>query len=453
MPILVIQSFFILTHIKNNSKIYSRGFLRFKDWSVVMVFKIKNFGKIEYAEIKLDGITVICGNNNTGKSTVGKALFSFFNSLYDYKNKIQKEKINKARDFIVNYSSSVFNDIISFEENNDFFLRNESNYTIEEVKKYLEEKKAIKVSKDKIASLVNYLNSSESEIINEYVFRYFNSVMNGQLKNTYSSKNSECSVIGEFKEGTNIVSLSNKTSDCIIDEPLEHTAYYINSPFSLDWLNQGYFLLQGMNNLEKNVISAILKNQYDLNADSMTNILDSVLNKKDLDEVRNVIKNAYKGETKILNGKYYYHEGDVDFDFRNISAGLKSFALIERLLESGALKRKDVLILDEPEIHLHSEWQIIYAELIVILQKTFDLTILLVTHSFQFLESLEYFMRKYEIPERGNYYISTTNEKGTSITDGNSLSKMKKNLKSGMYTLADMKLSELYDGDSDEKDN
>ncbi|MBR1723431.1 MAG: AAA family ATPase [Ruminococcus sp.] len=36
-----------------------------------MIFKIKNFGKIAEANIKLDGITVICGNNNTGKSTVG----------------------------------------------------------------------------------------------------------------------------------------------------------------------------------------------------------------------------------------------------------------------------------------------------------------------------------------------------------------------------------------------
>ena len=48
-----------------------------------MIFKIKNFGKIAEANIKLDGITVICGDNDTGKSTVGKAVFSFFNGLND----------------------------------------------------------------------------------------------------------------------------------------------------------------------------------------------------------------------------------------------------------------------------------------------------------------------------------------------------------------------------------
>lgn len=42
-----------------------------------MDFKLKDLGKIKKADIKLDGITVICGDNNTGKSTIGKSLFSF----------------------------------------------------------------------------------------------------------------------------------------------------------------------------------------------------------------------------------------------------------------------------------------------------------------------------------------------------------------------------------------
>ena len=44
-----------------------------------MKLKISNFAKIEEADIKIDGITVICGDNDTGKSTIGKILFSIFN--------------------------------------------------------------------------------------------------------------------------------------------------------------------------------------------------------------------------------------------------------------------------------------------------------------------------------------------------------------------------------------
>ena len=31
---------------------------------------LENIGKISKADIQLDGITVICGENNTGKSTI-----------------------------------------------------------------------------------------------------------------------------------------------------------------------------------------------------------------------------------------------------------------------------------------------------------------------------------------------------------------------------------------------
>ena len=37
-----------------------------------MKFTLKNVGKINQAEIELQGITVIAGENDTGKSTVGK---------------------------------------------------------------------------------------------------------------------------------------------------------------------------------------------------------------------------------------------------------------------------------------------------------------------------------------------------------------------------------------------
>ena len=65
----------------------------------------------------------------------------------------------------------------------------------------------------------------------------------------------------------------------------------------------------------------------------MSNILETVINKKELDEIRKVLKRAYAGDTVISHGKYYYSENGVDFDFRNISAGLKSFASSKECLK------------------------------------------------------------------------------------------------------------------------
>ena len=47
----------------------------------------------------------------------------------------------------------------------------------------------------------------------------------------------------------------------------------------------------------------------------------------------------------------------------NLSAGLKTFAIMKVLLKSGALEAGGTIILDEPEIHLHPAWQLAFAEI------------------------------------------------------------------------------------------
>ena len=60
-----------------------------------MKLKINNFAKIKEADVIIDGITVIAGENNTGKSTVGKILFSLFNSLSNVDEKIFEERLKE----------------------------------------------------------------------------------------------------------------------------------------------------------------------------------------------------------------------------------------------------------------------------------------------------------------------------------------------------------------------
>ena len=60
-----------------------------------MKLSLKNIGKIETASVEINGITVIAGENNTGKSTVGRALFSVFKSFYNNKKQIESERVQK----------------------------------------------------------------------------------------------------------------------------------------------------------------------------------------------------------------------------------------------------------------------------------------------------------------------------------------------------------------------
>lgn len=121
--------------------------------------------------------------------------------------------------------------------------------------------------------------------------------------------------------------------------------------------------------------------------------------------------------------KYMYQmEGDItkELDVASLSTGLKSFVIIKQLLLNGALNEKDVIVLDEPEIHLHPEWQLIYAELIVLLQKKFDFHIIVTTHSSHFMEALELFAKRYGLFNRYNYYLADVKEHGAyfeNVTD------------------------------------
>ena len=48
-----------------------------------MKLSIENFAKIKRADIELNGITIIAGENDSGKSTVGKALAAMFSGFYN----------------------------------------------------------------------------------------------------------------------------------------------------------------------------------------------------------------------------------------------------------------------------------------------------------------------------------------------------------------------------------
>ena len=66
-----------------------------------MKLYLKNIGKIAEASLEIKGITVIAGENDTGKSTVGKALFSIFNSFYEVQEQIRQEKISSVMNALI----------------------------------------------------------------------------------------------------------------------------------------------------------------------------------------------------------------------------------------------------------------------------------------------------------------------------------------------------------------
>ena len=65
-----------------------------------MKLSLRNIAKVEQADIEINGITVIAGENNTGKSTVGRALFAVFNSFYDIENQVKQQRADSIENLL-----------------------------------------------------------------------------------------------------------------------------------------------------------------------------------------------------------------------------------------------------------------------------------------------------------------------------------------------------------------
>ena len=117
---------------------------------------------------------------------------------------------------------------------------------------------------------------------------------------------------------------------------------------------------------------------------------------------------------KTLSGNNESHGSSQNsaqiLDSGNTSSGIKQIGIIQLLLLREKLKPGSFLIIDEPEVNLHPEWQFKFAEILVILAKELDITIYLNSHSPTFIESIDAFCEFYDMEEYVNYYLTQESE-------------------------------------------
>lgn len=406
-----------------------------------MNLKIKDFGVIKNADIKVDGITVITGNNNTGKSTIGKVFFSYFNSFHDMEIKIDNVLKKKRYADYMEYLTNVLLDIpelkdisrqfirISIRKLSNKFVWNKEPVEGDEIEKIIQEvgnrynvqsqdikiiqKLMVRAYEEKLFDKYN-ADIDESEIEKEIVTRYFNLIFDGQINSLSEQKDANISINIQGKN-LSLVFIDNQCQSIVGNLTILHQAFYLDDPFIADELNDR---LRNLSLYDENQLLSIrehlLLNLSDLKENSLDKVADAVIFKDKLGEIDTLLNNVVEGEFIIdndglkLNQVKYMRPIKVS----NLSTGLKSFVIIKRLLELGNLRNKDVLILDEPEIHLHPEWQIIYAKLIVLLQQKFDLSIIVTTHSVEFLDAIDYYSKYYKINDKCNYYMSVEKDGG-----------------------------------------
>lgn len=392
-----------------------------------MELSIENFAKIKTARIKLDGITAIAGLNDTGKSTVGKILYGMFSAIANIdksvvlakKRSIQQELNSLLHQNNLNSHGSIsqsafrytreFIDDLVVSENKtdalDAYLRNlekrqkefEITYN-EDLKTQITEsiRKVLSIPDEKVAQSV--VSLAFQKIFNERI----NNIDNPDADATVGLlvKNRPIELV--FRDDS-LESMRREIS-------LVNSATYIDNPFVLDRLNQLTIYenreAPWVRNLTNKLISLNEKKKNEaLEDEALSRMIVSEGLQKILDELDEVapgsIDNTHDGYL------YRREKSGKALSVNSLSTGLKAFAIIKRLLLNQGLKERDVLILDEPEVHLHPKWQLKYAEIIVLLQKTFNLTVVVTTHSSHFLEALDLYSKIHKTSDICSYYFAS----------------------------------------------
>uniref|UniRef100_UPI003FED3EDF AAA family ATPase n=1 Tax=[Lactobacillus] rogosae TaxID=706562 RepID=UPI003FED3EDF len=357
-----------------------------------MKLNISNFAKIDNADIIIDGITVIAGENNTGKSTIGKILFSIFNSLYDINEQIQGQRISEInannRKIIQNH----INVQMDFKTYRQYTL-----YVERYVNNIIFNNETF--NKDEIAAELNDV------IRKEIISRYFNSVFNRQINSLSSDRDINLADIDlQIKDKHNKLSFSNNECNDFLGEiNILHKAVYIDNPFIIDELSK----YQDLNIINETLKALLLNKKNDI----FDGVIGAVMAKEKINDIMILLRKVVDGDitNDQMTGEFYLQLNGYNepVALSNLSTGMKSFVILKMLLEKGSLSEKDVVILDEPEIHLHPQWQIAYAELLVLLQKQFDLSVVVTTHSPYFVDAINLFSCKYATDSSVNYYISS----------------------------------------------
>ncbi|MEI0489032.1 AAA family ATPase [Brachyspira pulli] len=423
-----------------------------------MELQLRNIGMIKEADIILDGLTLIAGENDTGKSTVGKALYSVvagLNNAYKYNDLDNRTDIISNSIIIINNlhnavliklrdENSIIHTIYQKEQNNydninDFINDFINNYIENFLDADITDKYNFKIFCDKLKEyelydyLKKYINKLETAFNNntpDYKIKY--SGIKNQIElefidsiHSFNTTKSNISIIDN--ENYKIIDVNienNKIDESVgIGNIEQKDITYIESPFVFYFQDvfdkyEHYFGIVDdefeIKHRKSRFINSALLNRID-------NLFVKLTYKKTINKNNNISNSIASiiggfAEYNKQNRKLLFKKNNNYIELSNTAVGIKSFAIIDLLLKSGVFNDKHILILDEPEVHLHPKWQIEYAKLMVKMAEELDIQILINSHSPYFIEAIQKYSEKSEkIADKTNFYLSEKQDDGYAV--------------------------------------
>lgn len=384
-----------------------------------MILELKNVGPINTAKINIGKVNIVGGKNSTGKSTSSKLLYCFLrsnsasrqelttkslrNSIEPLSRDLKRFMPMKYRQNIEIFKPSYFNPrkelgleelIITFFEMKDIydsFIENEIDKKNLTDKKLIEAKNRLDEKINRTEQLVDIIDSNSYELYTSIIQNLLELEFNINEDEKTQGFASLYSIEDYYKYTINFKDFKFEYENYFDLEEV----YYIDTFSIFDMKGEGNFNSEHVQTLYKSLLD-------DSNSKDM---FDKLVND-------NIIKIEEK-ITEIIGGKVEYNKKEFNYrndtitaQMKNTASGIKQIGIIQLLLANRKLTPNSFLVIDEPEVNLHPEWQIKLAEVLVLLAAKLDITIYINTHSPLFIEAIDAYSEYYDIGDDANYYLT-----------------------------------------------
>lgn len=389
-----------------------------------MRLRVKNVGILGDSEIEIAGITVVAGENNTGKSTFGKALYSVFGVLSHLDRRVEQVRRTGAVSVALSTFSSVNN--LSSEEwlHSVTGKLRRNRLTADLIQEVVDScpEDLLDGREEFVKRATDILTMDEATVQERLILNSFTGEFGSQVQNQVH-RDEESLVNLVIKDKTISVVIRNEAIASTSGiRNLDHVPVYLDQ-LSPNLTSDKYrYVSRWMFDSQHNA------NLYDLIGKSLVNddndgdstVIQDILNDQMLKPVQDRLKEICHGSLRSVGKGIKFVDDNmpgVSLDLKNVSAGLKTFLILQELIRNGSIGENGTVILDEPEIHLHPQWQVVLAEMIVLLQKAMGLHVLITSHSPYFISAIDVFAKKHDVIKNNRYYFSSREGNSVFVED------------------------------------